>query len=215
MAGRKVDPHEDGAIITGGPALQDASGAMILLHGRGGSAAEMIKVGGEMGLRRLAMLAPQAVNHTWYPESFLAPQAMNEPWLSSAMKRIDSLLALCSDCAIPSDRVAIVGFSQGACLATEYAVRHPLRYGAVIGFTGALFGPLGSDISHPGSLEATPVLLTSGDQDPYIPWSRVEETAQQLRLMGATVDLHRLEGRSHTISSEELDAAQQLLCSAF
>ena len=215
MSGSKVDPHEDGGIITGGPALQDASGAIILLHGRGGSAAEMIKLGGEIGLRGLAMLAPQAVNHTWYPESFLAPPAMNEPWLTSAMKRIDRLLELCGDFAIPTQRVVIVGFSQGACLATEYVARNPRRYCAIIGLTGALFGPIGSDLFHPGSLESTPVLLTSGDPDPYIPWSRVEETAQQFRLMNASVDLRRMEGRSHTVSSEELDAGQQLLCSAF
>jgi phospholipase/carboxylesterase len=206
------DPHEEGGILTGGTALQDASGAIILLHGRGGSATQMITLGQDITLRGLALLAPQAADHTWYPHAFLSPIAMNEPWLASAMKRVQSLLTLCSEFAIPMGRIAIVGFSQGACLVTEFVVRHPRRYGAVIAFTGGLLGPLGSDLAHPGSLEGTPVLLSSGDPDPYIPWSRVKETAHQFRSMDASVELNKFPGRPHAIVSEELDAAQKLLC---
>ena len=208
------DPHADGGVITGGPALQDAAGAIILLHGRGGSAAEMIALGQEIGLRGLALLAPQAADHTWYPNSFLAPIKANEPWLSSAMKKIQTLLDLCRESAIPMTQVALAGFSQGACVSLEFVARHPQRYGAVVAFTGGLLGPLGSDLSHPGSLAGTSVLLSSGDPDPHVPWSRVEETAQQFRAMHATVELTRYAGRPHTITSEEMDAAQRFLCNA-
>jgi phospholipase/carboxylesterase len=214
MSKSNDDLHEGGGILTGGPALKDASGAIVLLHGRGGSATEMISLGQDIALRGLALLAPQAAEHTWYPHSFLAPIEMNEPWLTSAMEKVESLLMLCAEFAIPTTRVAIVGFSQGACLVTEFVARHPTRYGAVIAFTGGLLGPVGSDLAHPGSLGGTPALLSSGDSDPYIPWSRVEETAQQFRLMDASVELNRYPGRAHTVLSEELDAAQKLLCSA-
>ena len=209
------DPHQEGGILTGGAALQEASTAIILLHGRGGSATEMITLGQEIALRGMALLAPQAADRTWYPQSFLAPVGTNQPWLDSAMKKIEGLINLCTECLIPVTQIAILGFSQGACLAAEFVVRQPQRYGSVVAFTGGLVGPLGSDLSHPGSLQGTPVLLSSGDPDPYIPWVRVEETAQQLRLMDARVELTRYPGRPHTVLSQELDAAQKFLCAAF
>ena len=210
-----TDPHAEGSILTGGAAIQEASTAIILLHGRGGSATEMIALGQEIALRGMALLAPQAADHAWYPQSFLAPVGANQPWLGSAMKKIWELITLCIESSIPARQIAMLGFSQGACLATEFVARHPQRYGGVVSLTGGLVGPLGSDLSHPGSLEGTPVLLSSGDPDPYIPWVRVEETKQQLRLMDARVELRRYPGRPHTVLSEELDVAQKFLCAAF
>ncbi len=214
ISGSNSDPHAEGGLLTGGPALNEASTATILLHGRGGSATEMITLGQEIALRGMALLAPQAADHTWYPQSFLAPISTNQPWLDSAIKKVQSIVTLCNECSVPTDKIAIIGFSQGACLATEFSARHPRRYGAVIAFTGGLVGPIGSDLTHPGSLDSTPVLLSSGDPDPYIPWARVEETAHQLRLMEARVVVTRYPGRPHTVSSEELDAAQRFLCAA-
>jgi phospholipase/carboxylesterase len=212
MVSSTGDTQEEGGVLTGGASLEEASGAIILLHGRGGSAAEMIALGREIALRGLALLAPQASERTWYPHAFLAPIQINEPWLTSAMNKVTHLLELCADFAIPATRTAIVGFSQGACLATEFVARHPKRYGAVIALTGGLLGPLGSDLAHPGSLEGTPTLLSSGDPDPYIPWSRVEETGRQFQLMDASVEIKKYPGRAHTVVPEELDAAQKLLC---
>lgn len=214
IADGRNDPHAEGSLITGGTVLGEASTALILLHGRGGSATEMITLGQEIALRGMALLAPQAADHTWFPQSFLAPVRTNQPWLASAMKKIAALINLCTEFLIPMKQIAILGFSQGACLATEFAASHPQRYGPLVAFTGGLFGPAGSDLSHPGSLQGTPLLLSSGDSDPYIPWLRVEETARQFRLMNARVELTRYPGRPHTVLSEELDAAQKFLCAA-
>ena len=215
MAFSRNDPHGAGNLLSGGPALQDASGVMLLLHGRGGAAAEMMSLGREIDLPRITLLAPQAADHTWYPYSFLAPLSQNEPWLTSALNRVDTILEQCAASGISSERVVIAGFSQGACLASEYAARHPQRYAAVIAFTGGLIGPPGSGLHHPGSLQGTPVLLSSGDPDPHVPWTRVEETAQQLRSMGASVRVDRFPGRPHTILPEELNTARSLLRSSF
>ena len=215
MAYIQNDPHGTGIVLNGGDGLQEASGVMILLHGRGGSAAEMIGLGNEIGLPGIALLAPQAAEHTWYPNSFLAPLSQNEPWLTSALNRVQGILEQCAASGISAERVAIVGFSQGACLSSEFIARHPQRYAAVIAFTGGLIGPLGGDLHHAGSLHGTAVLLSSGDPDPHVPWARVEETAQQLRSMGASVRADRFPGRPHTILPEELHAASSLLHSAF
>ncbi len=144
-----------------------------------------------------------------YPNSFIAPLSQNEPWVSSALNRVEGLVQQCIGADVPSHR--IVGFSQGACLASEFAARHPRRYAAIIAFTGGLLGPLGSDLHHAGSLHGTSVLLSSRDPDPHVPWRRVEETAEESRSMGAMVRTSRLKGRPHTILSEEIRAAQELL----
>jgi phospholipase/carboxylesterase len=215
MANSQNDPHEADSILNGGTSLVEASGVMILLHGRGGLAAEMIGLGREISPQGITLLAPQAAEHTWYPNSFLAPLSQNEPWLTSALNKVQGIVEQCAASGVSSDRVAIVGFSQGACLGSEFVARHPRRYAAVVAFTGGLIGPLGSDLRHPGSLNGTMVLLSSGDPDPHVPWTRVEETAQQLRSMRASVQAHRFPGRPHTVLPEELNAARSLLGSAF
>ncbi len=209
------DPHLNGGVVTGGTGLREAAGAVILLHARGGTAAEMLTIGQEICLRGLALLAPQAANRTWFPHGFFSPIAANEPWLSSAMKRVRELIITCTECCIPLERIVLVGFSQGAFLATEFVARNPNRYGGLVVFTGGLLGPIGSDLFHEGSLQSTPVLLSSGDPDSFVPWSRVEETAAQLRAMEGNVEVKRIPGRAHTVSAEELDSAQRLLCRIF
>lgn len=205
------DPHARATVAHGGTALRDASGVIILLHGRGSSASDILDLGAELGFPKAALLAPQASEHSWYPNSFLAPLARNEPWLSSALKRADQLVEQCIAAGMPSERLAICGFSQGACLATEFIARHPRRYAGLVAFTGGLIGPPGSDLHHPGSLAGTPVLLSSGDPDAHVPWQRVEESAHILRLMGAEVETRRHPGRPHTIVAEELLDARNLL----
>ncbi len=187
----------------------------MLLHGRGGTAADILSLAKSLGLPEFAYIAPQAPNLTWYPNSFLAPRTANEPWLTSSLNSVGSVLASIAESGIPTDRVILAGFSQGACLASEYVASHPHRYGALIAFTGGLIGPLGSDLSHQGDLLGTPVFLGSGDPDPHVPWQRVEETATVLAGMGAEVTLRRYPGRPHTISQEELDSANNLLQKAF
>jgi phospholipase/carboxylesterase len=205
------DPHAKAGVAHGGAAIRDASGVIILLHGRGSSTSDIIGIGAQLGFSNAALLAPQASAHSWYPESFLAPLAQNEPWLSSALRRVDQLVEQCAAAGMLSERLAICGFSQGACLATEFVARHPRRYAGLVAFTGGLIGPPASDLHHPGSLAGTPVLFSSGDPDPHVPWQRVEESAQMLRLMGGDVEIRRYPGRSHTILREEVVNARNLL----
>jgi phospholipase/carboxylesterase len=215
MATHSASPYVGASVLQRGSPLEEAIGAVILLHGRGGSAKDILSLGGELRLPGVGFLAPQVVGHTWYPNSFLAPIESNEPWLTSALEIIHALTRRCAAAGIDTKRVAIVGFSQGACLACEFIARYPQRYAALVAFTGGLIGPIGSDLHHAGKLLGTPVLLSSGDPDPHVPWKRVQETAKQLTAMGAIVHTQRCPGRQHTILPEELQAGRSLLESVF
>ena len=206
-----ADPHAGGAVLTGGVPLAQAQYVMILLHGRGASAADILALGTALGGHAVACLAPEAKGHSWYPNSFMAPIAQNEPWLSSAIARIATLVEQIRRLAIPSSRIAIAGFSQGACLSTEFVARHPARYAAVLAYTGGLVGPPDHDLRHEGHLDGTPVLLSSGDPDPHVPWQRVLATGEQLRRMGAVVTEQRYPGRSHTVLPQEVAAGRAIL----
>ena len=209
------DLHRDGPVRQFGKPLADASGAIILLHGRGGSAENILMLAGDLYLPQLAYLAPQAAGNSWYPNSFLAPVAQNEPWLTSALYKVEATLQMANDAGVCADRIVIAGFSQGACLATEFAARHPRRYAGLIAFTGGLIGPPGADLTHEGDLAGTPALFSSGDPDPHVPWQRVEESARILAEMGAAVTSRRLTNRPHTISSQEIDLANRLIRAAY
>ena len=209
------DPHRDGAVLRYGAPLGQAGGAMILLHGRGGSAEDILSLAREIHQPELAYLAPQAALHSWYPYSFLAPIEQNQPWLSSALRRVESVLELVTQSGIATTQIVIAGFSQGACLATEFVASHPKRYGGLIAFTGGLIGPPGSDLKHEGSFDGMPAFLGSGDPDPHVPWHRVEESARVLGQMGAITTLRRYQGRSHTISKEELELGRRLIQQVF
>jgi phospholipase/carboxylesterase len=209
------DPHRDGAVRQFGTPLAEASGAVILLHGRGGSAEDILSLTSGLYLPQLVYLAPQAAENSWYPNSFLAPVELNEPWLTSALRKVETIMQMANGAGISSDRVVIGGFSQGACLATEFVASHPRRYAGLIAFTGGLIGPPGSNLTHPGDLAGTPVFFGSGDPDPHVPWRRVQESARSLSEMGAAVTTRRYENRPHTISAEEIDFARKLVRTAF
>ena len=157
------------------------------------------------------MLAPEAADRTWYPYSFLAPRRQNEPWLSSALSRVDRVVQGLLDSGLTADRIVLAGFSQGACLTSEYAGTHPRHYGAVLAFTGGMIGPTLSPEPLPGSFNGAPALFAAGDPDPHVPWARVEETAERYRAAGAEVVLRRYPNRPHTVSREELVLAHELL----
>lgn len=210
-----LDPHQYGVIHTFGVAPDEAVGAVILLHGRGGSAEDILSLAHGFELPQVAYFAPQAAGHSWYPNSFMASVASNQPWLCSALNKVESIVQMVQGAGIAADRVAIGGFSQGACLATEFVASHPKRYAALFALTGGLVGPPGSDLAHQGSLAGTPAFLGSGDPDPHVPWQRVRDSAQVLETMGATVTLKRYAGRGHTVSGEELAITRQLLRDAF
>lgn len=209
------DPHANGPILQAGTAVQDATLAVVLLHGRGGSAQDILGLASALDLDDVAYLAPQATGHTWYPLSFMASREANEPNLSSALERVNIVVQGIEKAGIQRERIVVAGFSQGACLATEFVASHPGRFGGLIAFTGGLIGPPGSldhNRRYTGhQLNGMPALLSSGDPDPYVPWSRVEESASILSTMGAVVTLRRYPGRPHTITDEELDHARSLI----
>ncbi|MDX1503810.1 MAG: dienelactone hydrolase family protein [Thermoanaerobaculia bacterium] len=194
-----------------GAAVADARGAVIAVHGRGATAASILSLAAELGLPELHWVAPQASGGTWYPYSFLAPLDANEPGLSAGIARLDGLVESLAAGGIGSHRVALLGFSQGACLALELAARRPRRYGALIGFTGGLIGPPDARFDPAGSLDGTPVFLGAGDPDPHVPWRRVEQTRAVFEGMGARVTARRYPGMAHTINRDELDEARRLL----
>ena len=205
------DPHANGRILTAGPAPERAAGTLVLIHGRGATAESILSLYGELDLPELAAIAPQAAGNTWYPQSFLAPLDANQPYLDSALNRLGTIVTDLLSRGVLSERIALLGFSQGACLATEFAARHPRRYGAIIGLTGGLIGPPGTPREYAGSLAGTPVFLGSGDPDPHVPFARVRETESVLNSMGAVVELRRYPGRPHTVGQDELDATRALL----
>jgi predicted esterase len=164
--------------------------------------------------KRVAYLAPQAAGHSWYPNSFLAPIKENEPWLSSALAKVGSIVTSAVEAGLPRERIFICGFSQGACLSTEFSARNPARYGGVIALTGGLIGPPDADLTHAGDLGGTPALFSSGDPDPHVPWSRVVASAEQFAAMGAEVQIQRYPGRPHTVLPQEIKAARELLLRA-
>src|SRR5262245_65459948 len=138
-----------------------------MLHGRGASADDILELARELAFPGFAYLAPQAAGYTWYPYSFLAPIAQNEPYLSSALAVVASVVAEIEQAGIPAERIGILGFSQGACLASEFAARHARRYGGILAFTGGLIGPDGTSRDYPGSLNGTPVFIGGSDIDPH------------------------------------------------
>jgi predicted esterase len=213
------DPHAGGRLLQAGAPLGEAEGVVILLHGRGGSADDILSLrtvlDDKVQGRRIAWLAPEANGRTWYPNSFLAPRDTNEPYLASALKRMASLVKMAAEAGIGPERIVIGGFSQGACLSTEFVASHPAHYAGLIAWTGGLVGPLGTQLNHAGDLGGMPALLLSGDPDPHVPWSRVEESAAVLTGMGAKVTLRRYPGRAHTVSYEELLLGQELIGRAF
>ena len=214
-------PHQAQELARSGPALGEGEGVLILLHGRGSSAKNILQLGPALlqavdhGSSRITCLAPGAKDGTWYAQSFLAPREENEPFLTNALETIDGLVKLALDAGVPHQRIVLAGFSQGACLSSEFVASHPARYGGLIAFTGGLMGPLGSDLHHSGDLSGMPALLLSGDPDPHVPWSRVEDTVAVLAAMGAIAQVRRFPDRPHIVSSEEIILGGRMLASVF
>ena len=211
MRSHADDPHRDQPILHRGAAFDSAKGAVVLLHGRGASAEDILGLAQDFDLPDLAYLAPEAAEHTWYPYSFLSPIEQNQPWLDSALKLVGETVQRVITAGIERQKVAIVGFSQGACLATEFVARNAARYGGLVAFTGGLIGPPGAKFVYSGDLAGTPCFLGAGDRDPHVPWKRVEEPAAVLSDLGAAVTLRRYPGLPHTINQDEIDHAKIIL----
>jgi predicted esterase len=198
------DPHRGQPVLTAGAALDQAEAVMVLVHGRGATAESILTLAREVDRPGFAYLAPQAAGNTWYPYSFLNPLADNEPYLSSALALLAGLFERLAEAGFPPEKVMVVGFSQGACLALEFVARHARRYGGVAALSGGLIGPDGTPRDYPGSLDGTPIFLGCSDVDFHIPKERVHHSAEVLRQLGAAVTERLYPGMGHTINQDEL-----------
>lgn len=184
---------------------------MLMVHGRGADAPSILALAGEFPEPGFAFLAPQAKGQVWYPYSFLAPIPSNEPWLTSALKALETVLHTIAAAGVPPERTVLLGFSQGACLALEFAARHAQRYGGVVGLSGGLIGPDGTPRDYAGSLAGTPVFLGCSDVDMHIPAARVVESALVFERLGATVTQRLYSNMGHTVNHDEVKFVRELV----
>ena len=198
-------------VVSSGMQLQDAKRAIVMLHGRGATPESIISLKEHLYLIDTAILAPRAANNSWYPYSFMAPVTDNQPALDSALSVINEVVDDIVAAGITRQNIYFLGFSQGACLALEYVTRHADTYGGVMAFTGGLIGRDIDKGNYRGDFNQTPVLITTGEPDPHVPLSRVEESVEILRSMNARVELKVYRGRVHTIQMEELDLANEFV----
>lgn len=206
-----IGPHRSQPVHVAGEPLQSAGAAMILMHGRGASAEDILTLVPELNQAGFAYLAPQAAGYTWYPYSFLAPLSNNEPWLSSALSVIASLLNTIAEVGIPPERTILLGFSQGACLSLEFAARNARHYGGLAGLSGGLIGPDGTPRDYQGSLEGTPVFLGCSDVDFHIPKQRVQQSAEVLRRLGGDVTMRLYPGMGHMVNEDEIQFVRGMM----
>lgn len=198
-------PHRGQPVFTTGALLEEAWAAMVMLHGRGASAQDILSLANEFDQPGFAFFAPQAAGSTWYPNRFTAPVEQNEPWLSSALTVIGDLISYVTKSGIPPERIMLLGFSQGACLALEFAARNARLYGGIIGLSGGLIGPDDTSRRYTGSLEGTPVFLGCSDTDFHIPRHRVDQAAEIFRSFGGDVTERIYPDMDHTINQDEVD----------
>jgi phospholipase/carboxylesterase len=197
-------------VLEKGERLDKARAAMILLHGRGATAEDIMTLADEVMHPGFAYLAPQAAGNAWYPNPFTARLEANEPYLGSALEVVQSLLARVKE-TIPADRVILLGFSQGACLTLEFAARHARRYGGVVGLSGGLIGPDGTPRDYAGDFEGTPVFLGCSDVDPHIRADRVLEAGEVFKRMGAQATVRLYPGIGHTVIKDEIDSVRAIV----
>jgi predicted esterase len=211
MAASEQKLHQGQPVLATGEPLEQAHAALLMVHGRGASAQDILSLAMEVDQPGFAYLAPQATGGAWYPYSFLEPVERNEPWLSSALSQLDQLARHIERAGVPPERVILIGFSQGACLALEFAARNSRRYGGLVGFSGGLIGAQIDHSRYNGNLEGTPVFLGCSDVDPHIPEQRVKETAKVLQQLGGEVNTKIYPGLGHTVNQDELDHLSEMM----
>lgn len=206
-------PHQNSNIITHGVSPEEVDQAMIMIHGRGASAESIIALSNEFDTGNIHYQAPQANQFTWYPYSFLQPTERNEPGLSSGLQVIFDIVSDLENEGVSRDKIILLGFSQGACLATEFVARHPTRYGGLIALSGGLIGESIQKDKYEGDLGGTPYFVGCSDVDPHIPVERVDESVEVLRKLGADVTKKIYPGMGHTINQDEIDHIKKILVS--
>lgn len=205
------DPHQGQPVLYAGAPLDRAHAAMIMIHGRGATAHDILIMADQFAQKDFAYLAPQAADNTWYPNRFLVPIQENEPWLSSALAAVERLLGQVADAGIAPERTFLLGFSQGACLTLEFAARHARRYGGVVGLSGALIGPDNSPRDYPGSFAGTPVFLGCSDADSHVPKERVLDTAEVFRRLGGDVTARLYPNLGHAVNPDEIEFVREMM----
>lgn len=198
-------------IYTAGKELRPDSKVLILLHGRGGSAEDIVSLAAYLNVAEFTLIAPEATNNTWYPFSFMAPPSQNEPWLSSALELVNDIVNNLKDQGINSGQIYFAGFSQGACLTLEYVARNAAKYGGVVAFTGGLIGDKIYEENYKGDFNNTPVFIGTSNPDPHVPVERVHASTNILKGMNAQVVEKIYDNMGHTINQDEIDQANNLV----
>ncbi len=206
-----MHPHADQPLVTRGRPLGEGAAAMILVHGRGATPDNILELADALPHPDFTYLAPAASGNTWYPYSFMADIPSNEPGISSGLAVLDSLVERVMEAGVPARRIVLAGFSQGACLMSEFAVRRARRYGGILAFSGGLIGPPGTVWSQEGDFDGTPAFFGCSDVDAHVPRSRVDESARVLAGMGAKVEKRIYPGMGHLINEDEIAFARSVV----
>lgn len=198
-------------IQTAGKTLKEADKVLIMIHGRGADASDILGLASHLNVSEYALLAPEATNNTWYPYSFMVEPDQNEPWLSSALNVLKEIVDEVTKQGVADENIYFLGFSQGACLTLEFVARHAKRYGGVVAFTGGLIGDKINPENYSGNLNGTPIFVGTGNPDPHVPIERVNESVSILKKMNANIHQKVYDGRPHTISQDEIDHANRIV----
>lgn len=198
-------------IHTAGKSLLEADKVLIMIHGRGGVASDILGITSHLNVQEYAVFAPEATNNTWYPYSFMAPPEQNELWLSSALSLVKEAVEVAKKQGISAENIYFLGFSQGACLTLEFVARNAEKFGGVVALTGGLIGDKINKENYSGNFNDTPIFMGTGNPDPHVPIERVKESAKVLEEMNANVHLKVYEGKAHNVSKEEIDEAKKLI----
>lgn len=207
------DPHANSPVYSTGTPIEQAKAAVIAIHGRGATAEGILDLADAFGVDGVAYVAPQAASYTWYPNRFILPRATNEPYLTSALKRVGAVVADLEARGVPAEKIVLIGFSQGACLASEFVAQNPRRYGGLAAYSGGLIGDTLPEYPQK-SLEGTPVFLGCSDVDFHIPVERVHESAAIFEQQGAAVIKRIYPNMGHTINQDEIDAVREIIRAA-
>lgn len=190
-----------------GKSLKEAEKVLIMIHGRGADAHDILRIASHLNVSEYALLAPEATNNTWYPFSFMVKPEQNEPWLSSALGLLKEMVDEIKEQGFSGEDIYFLGFSQGACLALEFVSRYAEKYGGIVAFTGGLIGNKIYAENYSGDFNMTPVFIGTSETDPHVPIERVNQSVNILERMNADVYLKVYEGRPHIISQDEIDQA--------
>lgn len=204
----KIHPKN---IVNAGKDLKDAEKVLIMLHGRGGSAEDILSLSNHLQLKDYALIAPQANNNSWYPYSFMAPPSQNEPWMSSALSLLKEIVNDLIVEGITEENIYILGFSQGACLTLEFAARNARKFGGVVAFTGGLIGDRIYPGNYKGDFGGTPFFIGTSNPDPHVPVERVYATTNILKNMNAKVTEKIYENMGHIINQDEIELSNKLV----